>query len=129
MNRKYSFCRSASRILPRPRLSAKRPNDFSRRITTLLAIVFGAVLLVVVIGEWFGLFEQLTERVPFVVGLAIVLASGASIFLNVIRATLKRQVTSHTLMTLGVIAALAVGQWATAAVVAFFMRIGDYAEH
>ena len=31
-------------------------------------------------------------------------------------------------MTLGVIAALAVGQWATAAVVVFFMRVGDYAE-
>ena len=31
-------------------------------------------------------------------------------------------------MTLGVIAALAVGEWATAAVVVFFMRVGDYAE-
>src|SRR4030042_259775 len=32
-------------------------------------------------------------------------------------------------MTLGVLAALAVGEWATAAVVVFFMRVGDYAEH
>jgi Cd2+/Zn2+-exporting ATPase/Cu+-exporting ATPase len=32
-------------------------------------------------------------------------------------------------MTLGVLAALAVGQWATAAVVVFFMRVGDYAEN
>ena len=31
-------------------------------------------------------------------------------------------------MTIGVMAALAVGQWATAAVVVFFMRVGDYAE-
>jgi len=31
-------------------------------------------------------------------------------------------------MTVGVIAALAVGEWATAAVVVFFMRVGDYAE-
>jgi cation transport ATPase len=31
-------------------------------------------------------------------------------------------------MTLGVLAALAVGQWSTAAVVVFFMRVGDYAE-
>lgn len=103
--------------------------DFTNRIVTLLAIVFGAVLFVVVIGEWFGLFEQLTERLPFVLGLAIVLVSGYPIFRNVIRAALRRQVTSHTLMTLGVLAALAVGQWATAAVVVFFMRVGDYAEN
>jgi Cd2+/Zn2+-exporting ATPase/Cu+-exporting ATPase len=32
-------------------------------------------------------------------------------------------------MTVGVLAALAVGQWATAAVVVFFMRVGDFAEH
>jgi Cu+-exporting ATPase len=33
------------------------------------------------------------------------------------------------LMTLGVLAALVVGEWATAAVVVFFMRVGDYAEN
>jgi Cd2+/Zn2+-exporting ATPase/Cu+-exporting ATPase len=47
----------------------------------------------------------------------------------VIRAALHRQVIAHTLMTLGVVAALAVGEWATAAVVVFFMRVGDYVEH
>jgi Cd2+/Zn2+-exporting ATPase/Cu+-exporting ATPase len=55
--------------------------------------------------------------------------AGYPVFRNVARATLKGQVISHTLMTLGVLAALAVGQWATAAVVVFFMRVGDYAEH
>lgn len=102
--------------------------DFTRRVLTLFGIVFGAVLFIVVIGEWLGLFEELTERIPFAVGLALVAASGFPVFANVVRATLKRQVTSHTLMTLGVLAALAVGQWATAAVVVFFMRVGDYAE-
>ncbi len=103
--------------------------DFTRRIVTFLAVVFGAVLFVIVVGEWLGLFKQLTERVPFVIGLGIVIAGGWPIFRNVARAALKRQVTSHTLMTLGVLAALAVGQWATAAVVVFFMRVGDYAEN
>jgi Cd2+/Zn2+-exporting ATPase/Cu+-exporting ATPase len=62
------------------------------------------------------------------VGLALVVVSGWPVFRNVARAALKRQVTSHTLMTLGVLAALVVGQWATAAVVVFFMRVGDTAE-
>jgi len=113
----------------RPALDASPlPADFARRIVTLLAVVFGAVLFVIVIGEWLGVFEQLTARVPFLVGLAIVIAGGWPIFRNVARATRKRQITSHTLMTLGVIAALLIGQWATAAAVVFFMRIGDYAE-
>ena len=103
--------------------------NFTSRIITLLAVVFGAVLFIVVIGEWFGLFEHLTKRVPFPVGLVLVIASGWPVFRNVIRATLNREVTSHTLMTLGAIAALAVGEWATAAVVVFFMRVGEYAEN
>lgn len=104
-------------------------NPLYRRMMTVLALVFGAVLFVVVIGEWLGLFEQLTARVPFPVGVALVLVSGWPIFRTVIRAALKRQVTSHTLMSVGVLAALAIGEWATAAVVVFFMRIGEYAEN
>jgi Cd2+/Zn2+-exporting ATPase/Cu+-exporting ATPase len=103
--------------------------DFTRRVGTLLAIVLGAVLFVIVVGEWMGLFEQLTERVPFAVGLVLVAIAGWPIFVNVARAALKKKITSHTLMTLGVLAALGVGQWATAAVVVFFMRVGDYVEN
>ncbi|UCC89936.1 MAG: cation-translocating P-type ATPase, partial [Anaerolineales bacterium] len=102
--------------------------DFTRRILALFGIVFGAVLFIVVIGEWLGLFETLTRRVPWPIGLVAVLAGGYPVFRNVVRAALRRQVISHTLMALGVVAALAVGEWATAAVVVFFMRVGDYAE-
>jgi len=103
--------------------------NFTRSVLTFLGVVFGAVLFVVVVGEWLGLFEALTARVPFLVGLAIVLVAGFPVFRSVIRAALKGQVIAHTLMSVGVVAALAVGEWATAAVVVFFMRVGDYAEH
>ena len=102
--------------------------DFSKRILTILGSVFGAVILLVVAGEWLGLLENLTAFVPFSVGLALVLLGGAPIFFNVIRASLKHQVISHTLMSLGVVAALAVGEWTTAMVVVFFMHIGSYTE-
>lgn len=111
--------------IPRAQLAA---GDFTKRVMALFAIVFGAVLFIIVVGEWLGLFEQITERVPMPIGILLVLAGGYPIFLNVIRAALKRQVTSHTLMTMGVIAALIVGQWVTAIVIVFFMRIGNYAE-
>jgi P-type Cu+ transporter len=101
---------------------------FTRSILVLFGVAFGVVLFVIVVGEWLGLFEAVTGRVPWPIGLAVVLIAGYPVFRNVISATLQRQVISHTLMTLGVLAALAVGQWATAAVVVLFMRVGDYAE-
>jgi Cu+-exporting ATPase len=103
--------------------------DFTRTVLTLFGVVFGAVLFVVVVGEQMGLFEALTARVPWPVGLVIVGLAGYPIFRNVIRAAWRREVISHTLMSVGVLAALAIGEWATAAIIVFFMRVGDYAEH
>ncbi len=104
-------------------------NPFTKRVLTLFGIVFAIVLFVVVFGEWLGLFHTLTDRVPWPIGVVIVLVAGFPIFRKVIQAALRRQIISHTLMTLGVLAALAIGQWATAAVIVLFMRVGEYAEH
>lgn len=102
--------------------------DFSRRIFTVFGLVFGAVVILVVAGEWLGLLEGLTQLVPFPVGVVLVLLGGAPIFLNVIRSTLKGQIISHTLMSIGALAAIFVGEWTTAMVVVFFMHIGGYTE-
>src|SRR6266508_1373668 len=109
--------------------SARSFGDVSRPVLTIFGIMFCVVLFVVVVGEWLGLFEALTSRVPWPIGAAIVLAAGYPIFRNVVQASLRGKVISHTLMSIGALAALAVGQWATAVVVVFFMRVGDYAEH
>lgn len=102
--------------------------NFTWQILTLFGMVFGAVLLFVVVGEGLGVFESLTDLVPWPIGAVLVLAAGYPIFRKVVRATFRGQVISHTLMSIGAFAALAVGQWATAVVVVFFMRVGDYAE-
>ncbi|MBL8079376.1 MAG: cadmium-translocating P-type ATPase [Anaerolineales bacterium] len=102
--------------------------DFSRRMLTALGLAFGAIILLVVAGEWLGLLDGLTQIVPFPIGVGLVLIGGSPIFFNVIRAALKRQVISHTLMSIGAFAALFVGEWTTAMVVVFFMHIGNYTE-
>jgi Cu+-exporting ATPase len=117
---------SVPETVPSPAL--KPMGNFNRQLIRLLAIVFSIVLSIVVVGEWLGLFKWLEERVPFPIGVLIVVAGGWPIYRNVIRATLKRQVISHTLMTIGVIAALIVGEWVTATIVVIFMRVGDYVE-
>lgn len=103
--------------------------DFNRQLMILLTVVFTVVLSIVIVGEWLGLFKLLETLIPFPIGIAIVIVGGWPVFRNVIRATLKRQIISHTLMTLGVIAALAVGEWVTAALVVIFMRVGEYVEN
>jgi P-type Cu+ transporter len=103
-------------------------SEYTRPILTLFGAIFGFVLFVVVAGEWLGLISTVTEQVPWPIMLALVLAGGFPIFRNVIRAALQGKVLAHTLMTVGVLAAILVGEWATAAVIVFLMRAGDYAE-
>jgi Cd2+/Zn2+-exporting ATPase/Cu+-exporting ATPase len=112
-----------------PATDAPATAAVGHRVRLLLIALFVVVLFVVIAGEWLGLFARLNALVPLPVGAVIVLVAGYPVFRHVVRATLRGQVISHTLMTLGVIAALAVGQWVTALVVAFFMRVGDYVEH
>jgi Cu+-exporting ATPase len=120
----------AGYAVPEPESAqAQQMDSFTRPILRLLGVLFGVVLFIVVVGEWLGLFEVATDLIPWPVWLAIILVGGYPVFRNVLRATLHRQVIAHTLMTVGVIAAVAVGEWASAAVVVFLMRVGDYVEH
>lgn len=98
------------------------------RLLIGLGLVMGLTLFITVVGEWLGLFSRLTAFIPWYAWLAAIIIGGWPIFANVLRTALNRQVISHTLMTLGVAAAIAVGEWPTAAVVVLFMRIGDFVE-
>lgn len=110
--------------------TSNRPDitDLSRRVGVVTAVVFVSVLAVVILGEWLGLFDLLTEKIPLVMGIGLVIAFGYPVFSNVLRATFHRQIIAHSLMTLGVIGALVIGEWVTALLVTFFMRLGDYIE-
>ncbi|MFQ3683131.1 heavy metal translocating P-type ATPase [Roseiflexus sp.] len=112
-----------------PSSAAAPMGDFNRQLALLLAGVFGGVVSVVIMGEWLGMFDRLNALVPFPLGVAIVVGGGWPVFRKVLRATLKRQVIAHTLMTIGVVAALVVGEWVTAAIVVVFMRVGEYVEN
>ncbi|MBI9045224.1 MAG: cadmium-translocating P-type ATPase [Anaerolineaceae bacterium] len=101
---------------------------FNRQIKTLLAGVFGIVLFVVVIGEGLGLFEKVTAFVPWYIWLIALVIAGFPVFMNVIRASLRGKIISHSLMTIGAIAAMLAGEWTTAAIVVFFIRVGDFVE-
>ncbi|MDF1498851.1 MAG: cation-translocating P-type ATPase [Anaerolineales bacterium] len=97
-------------------------------LTSGLFGLIAVVLLVVVLGERLGWFASLSGSIPVLVYAAVILIGGWPVFRGVLRATMKREITSHTLMTIGMLAALAVGEWATGVVIVFFMRVGDAVE-
>jgi Cd2+/Zn2+-exporting ATPase/Cu+-exporting ATPase len=75
-----------------PQTAPTSMEHFNRQLTILLVSVFAIILSIVIFGEGLGWFDFLNERVPFLLGLAIVIAGGYPVFVNVIRATLKRQI-------------------------------------
>ncbi len=103
------------------------------RLSGRLLALFGAVLVLVVLlavfAESLGLFDRLNDVVPWPVWLTIVVVVGYPIFRSVLRAALNRKITSHTLMTVGLIAAVTVGAWPAAVMIVGFMRLADYIEH
>jgi len=98
------------------------------RTLSLLGVVAGGVLVAVLLGEWFGLLDRALSLFPWWAALAIILLAGSPVFRQVIRGALAGRILAHTLMTVGVVASIAVGEWATAAILVFFMRIGAYVE-
>jgi len=103
---------------------ASLPNLLGGVFVTVVALV----ALVGILGERLGLLEALTARIPSWLAVAAVLVGGFPIFRNVLRAFRNRTVTSHALMTLGILGALSIGQYAAAAVIVFFMRFADFLE-
>ena len=67
--------------------------ESGRRAITVLALITGFLLLLIVLGEGLGLFESITAKVPFGVGLVVVLLGGLPIFIDVVRSALQKQIT------------------------------------
>ena len=101
---------------------------FSGRLFAVFGIVILAVVVIVVVAEWLGLLDKLADVIPIPVWLALVAAGGYPIFRSVLRAALRLKVTSHTLMTVGLVAAMASSAWPAAVLIVFFMRLADYIE-
>jgi Cu+-exporting ATPase len=99
----------------------------AKRMAIMIPLIF-ILVAGLFVGEWFKLFDALTRAIPWYLWLAVVIAAGWPVFYKVFRAALQRQVLSHTLMSLGVVAAIFVGEWLTALMIVIFMRLGEYTE-
>jgi len=114
-------------------VAAAAPPDAGRRDVGQI-IGWGAlgivavVVIIAALGERLGFFDAALERLPWWLPALAILLGGWRVFYGVLRAARRGQVTSHTLMTAGVIASIAISQWTTAALIVFFMRFADWLE-
>jgi len=98
----------------------------SEMVSGAFVVVVAFVILAGLAAERLGWIGTAAGRVPWPVAAAAVLVGGYPIFRKVILALRARSVTPHALMTLGIIGALAIGEYAAAAVIVFFMRLADF---
>ena len=105
------------------------PEGASASLLSRFFLLVSGVFAFVVIGEWFGLIDSITDALPWWVAAPAILVLAYPRLKPVVAALLQRRIISHTLMTTALVAALVVGEWATAAILAAFMHIGAYAEH
>jgi Cu+-exporting ATPase len=120
--------RSGYSIPLQNKFDSQFPADKRSRLLWPFFLTVGLILFIVVIGEWMGWFNQITARLPAWIYLVLLILGGYPVFRNVIQALVQRQIISHTLMSMGVIAAAAIGEWPTSVVIVLFMRIGDWVE-
>jgi len=101
---------------------------FSRNLLLGFGLMLGTGVLLAVLAEWFGQFQPSPMTATTHAGLwsPVDERRGSG---HDLRATLRPQVTLHTLITVGLFAATATGQWPAAVLVEFFMRVADQVEH
>ena len=98
--------------------------------TARLAFVAGVGLLAVAafVVERTGLVEAAMTRIPPGLALLAVLAGGLPIFIAAIKSLLSRQISADVLMAVGITAATALGEFAAAAMIVFFMTVARFLE-
>jgi Cd2+/Zn2+-exporting ATPase/Cu+-exporting ATPase len=86
------------------------------------------LLLISIVGERLGVLERAFSQLPGWLAFALVGVGGYPIFKGLARDLRRKRVTAHAVMSLGLGAALAVGEYSTAVVIVFFMRVGESIE-
>lgn len=102
--------------------------ELGRHIKIAYALIVAAVLVIAVFGEWMGIIDRLNGMVHPLLGAAIVAIAGWPVLRKVFHALGQKTIIAQTVMSLGVFGALIIGEWITALIIVFFMRVGDAIE-
>jgi len=115
-------------------LSTDSPLEQRRmgRLPDTIRLVFvgavGLLALMEIGAERLGLLEPAVERVPAPIALAAVLVGGYPIFKSALFGLRARNINVDLLMSIGIIAALSIGEFVSAALLVLFILIAHFLE-
>lgn len=124
----YSVPEQLDHTATDPSEQQNRP-DIGQLVSWSVLSIVALIVLLAVVSEQFGVFDNAIARIPWWISALAIVVGGWPIFKGVILSARRLQITSHMLMTVGMIASIAIGQWTTAALIVFFMRFGAWLEH
>ncbi len=108
--------------------TARPENRLPSLLTLALVAVVAAIIFLELIAERLGLLDSALNLIPAPAALIAIVIGGFPIWRNVLNDLRNRVVGAHALMTLGTLGALAIGQFESAALIVFFMRVGEILE-
>jgi Cd2+/Zn2+-exporting ATPase/Cu+-exporting ATPase len=104
----------------------KSPANISNLMTGAFISLVAVAVLGGILAERLGILEKVVERVPAWVLILAVLIGGFPIFRKVFHALKAKTITSHALMSIGILGALGIQDYSAAALIVFFMRLADF---
>lgn len=107
--------------------SALRELHFETLRLAFIALV-ALIALVEIAGESLGLLRGVEELIPAPVAMAAVLLGGYPIFRAAYFGLRSRQINTALVMSVGALAAVVIGDFIAAALIVFFVSVGNYLE-
>jgi Cu+-exporting ATPase len=105
----------------------RRDRAFATLRLAFLTLV-ALIALVELAGESLGLFRGLEELIPTPVALAAVVLGGYSLFRGAFLGLRSRQINTDAVMSVGILAAAAIGEFVSAALIVFFVLVAHFLE-
>lgn len=121
------------KVHPVGEVAVARPTSVAYRVKAqTVRLAFVAVIALIALleigGESLGWLEAAKGRIPLPILLATIALGGYPIFRRTTLGLLHKQINVDTMMSAGILAAAALGQYTASMLIVFFMNIAHYLE-
>ncbi|HET8853470.1 MAG TPA: cation-translocating P-type ATPase [Ktedonobacteraceae bacterium] len=119
--------RTDARSVPTAAPKTRRDRSFATLRLAFVGLV-AVIALVEIAGESLGLLHGVVELVPIPIALAAVVLGGYPIFRRAFFGLRARHVNTDLVMSVGILAAVAIGEFVGASLIVFFVSVAHYLE-
>ncbi|CAG0945925.1 H+-transporting ATPase [Anaerolineae bacterium] len=112
-----------------PHNGTRQAAEFANTLRLVFVAAIALLALTGLLIERLGILEGVVERIPLPFVLLAVLAGGLPIFRSALFGLRARQINADLLMSVAILAASALGEFISAALIVFFMSVAHFLEH